>query len=478
MRDLLPLFLTLAGRDVVLVGGGPVAAAKLQALVDSGAHVRVIAPVATAAIERSGVQIIRREFVSSDLDDAWLAVAAATPEVNRQVAEAAESRRIFVNAVDDPANATAFLSGTLRRDGVTIAISTSGEAPALTSLLREGLDALLPRDLAAWIAEAREQRTSWRRDVVPLADRKPRLLKALNDLYNPTGEHAKSAVGLAAQPGPTVPKGTANRIGHVSLVGAGPGDPALLTRKAVARLRTADLVLFDALIDDRILRYARKAQRFFAGKRGASHDKGERPPRRVEPMTQQTINAVMIRAARRGRRVVRLKGGDPFVFGRGGEEARALREAGVPCEVVPGVTSAFAAAALAGIPLTCRGVSSAVLVVSGHDPAALGSTVASIRSKGLTLVILMGGGRAAEIASALTERGWSPATPAAVVTSASTADQQLWRGTLNELSLPGPAGAFGSGEPKGPATIIIGDVVALLAAGQASGLERLYVTGT
>jgi siroheme synthase len=194
-------------------------------------------------------------------------------------------------------------------------------------------------------------------------------------------------------------------------------------------------------------------------------------------MTQQTINAVMIRAARRGRRVVRLKGGDPFVFGRGGEEARALRDAGVPFEVVPGVTSAFAAAALAGIPLTYRGVSSAVLVVSGHDPAALGSTVESIRSNGLTLVILMGGGRTAEIGSALLERGWSPATPAAVVTSASTVDQQLWRGTLNELCLPGPAAVCGSGVPTGPATIIIGDVVALLAA-SAAGLERLYVTGT
>ena len=151
MRDLLPLFLTLAGRDVVLVGGGPVATSKLQALVDAGARVRVVAPFVTPEIERTGVEIARRAFVAADLDGAWLAVAAATPAVNREVAAAAESRRIFVNAVDDPANASAFLSGTVRRDGVTVAVSTSGEAPALTALLREALDTVLPADLDRWM---------------------------------------------------------------------------------------------------------------------------------------------------------------------------------------------------------------------------------------------------------------------------------------------------------------------------------------
>ena len=147
--------------------------------------------------------------------------------------------------------------------------------------------------------------------------------------------------------------------GHVSLVGAGPGDPGLLTRTAIARLRAADLVLYDALVDERILRYARRAQRFFVGKRAGRH-----------AMTQTAIQALMIRAARRGRRVVRLKGGDPFVFGRGGEEALALQHAGVPFDVVPGVTSAIAAPASAGIPVTHRGVASAFLVVSGHDEEA------------------------------------------------------------------------------------------------------------
>ena len=282
MRDLLPLFLTLAGRDVVLVGGGPVATSKLRALVDAGARVRVVAPDVTPEIERAGVEIARRAFVAADLDGAWLVVAAATPEVNREVAAAAEARRIFVNAVDDPANASAFLSGTVRRDGVTIAVSTSGEAPALTALLREALDAVLPADLDRWMAEARRQRTIWRRDGVPMAARKPRLLQALNELYEPRGLKAQGS-GLRAQPVQLSPQSSAlgpteSCPGHVSLVGAGPGDPALLTRKAIARLRAADLVLYDALIDDRILRYARKAQRFFAGKRAgrARHDRSRR----------------------------------------------------------------------------------------------------------------------------------------------------------------------------------------------------------
>ena len=183
MRDLLPLFLTLAGRDVVLVGGGPVATSKLEALVRAGARVRVIAPGVTPEIEAAGVEIARRAFVAADLDGAWLVVAAATPEVNREVAAAAEARRIFVNAVDDPANASAFLSGTVRRDGVTIAVSTSGQAPALTALLREALDKVLPADLDRWMAEADRQRAIWRRDQIPMPARKPLLLQALNELY-------------------------------------------------------------------------------------------------------------------------------------------------------------------------------------------------------------------------------------------------------------------------------------------------------
>src|SRR5262245_16820347 len=192
MTELLPLFLNLTGRTVLLVGGGRVAAAKLQQLRAAGARVRVVAPEISAAIAASDpvcVQLFERPFEELDLEGAWLVVAAATPAVNRQVADAAEARRIFVNAVDDPANASAFLSGVVRRDGVTIAISTSGEAPALTALVREGIDALLPRDLASWREIARTTRLVWRRDGVPMEERKPRLLRAINARYERQGSN-------------------------------------------------------------------------------------------------------------------------------------------------------------------------------------------------------------------------------------------------------------------------------------------------
>jgi uroporphyrin-III C-methyltransferase/precorrin-2 dehydrogenase/sirohydrochlorin ferrochelatase len=201
MRNLLPLFMDLAGRDVLLVGGGRVASAKLQQLLAARAHVRVVSPVVLADVERLGrfapIDIIRRAFQPADVDGVWLVVAAATPEVNRAVASAAEARRVFVNAVDDPENASAYLSGVVRRDDVTIAISTAGDAPALTSLVREALDAVLPDDLHAWVHTAREQRAEWRRGHVPMDARKPLLLRALNTLY------ASNSTGLTDATHPT-----------------------------------------------------------------------------------------------------------------------------------------------------------------------------------------------------------------------------------------------------------------------------------
>jgi siroheme synthase-like protein len=185
--DLLPLLLNLTGRPVLLVGGGRVAEGKLRQLLAAGARVRVVAPIINSPIRAAGVECLERGFAPGDLEGVWLAVAAANPDVNRTVAAAAEDRRIFVNAVDDPPNATAFLSGVVRRDGVTIAISTSGDAPALTALLREGLDVLLPADLEAWLSAAREQRLIWFREQVPIEDRKPLLLRSLNALYAPSG---------------------------------------------------------------------------------------------------------------------------------------------------------------------------------------------------------------------------------------------------------------------------------------------------
>jgi len=192
--DLFPVFLKLAGRPVLVVGAGPVAESKLQALLAARARVTVVAPHVRPSIEQQPVRIVRRGFEPADLDGVWFVIAAAPPEVNRAVADAAESRAIFVNAADDPGSASAYLGGVVRRDGVTLSISTDGRAPALAGLLREGLDEVLPDDLGQWMTEADRCRREWKASAVPMTERRPRLLEAINALYGrddsvATGDH-------------------------------------------------------------------------------------------------------------------------------------------------------------------------------------------------------------------------------------------------------------------------------------------------
>ena len=234
-------------------------------------------------------------------------------------------------------------------------------------------------------------------------------------------------------------------LGFVSLVGAGPGDPELLTVKAARRLASAEQVLYDALVSPEVVALAPAAQRFSVGKRAGR-----------KSVSQQTIHRLMIRGARQGKRVVRLKCGDPFVLGRGGEEALALRAAGVPFEVVPGLTTAVAAAELAGIPLTHRGVASGFAVVSGHAEEGFRPILDAVAPNSLTIVVLMGLASRARVAARLIDRGWRPDTPAAIVMAAATERMQSWVGRLDELG----ATCIGAGD-RAPGTIVIGDVVAL-----------------
>jgi len=244
------------------------------------------------------------------------------------------------------------------------------------------------------------------------------------------------------------------RPGTVSLVGAGPGDPELWTVRAVRRLEEADIVLYDALVDVEALRRTTRAQCFCVGKRA-----------RRDSVPQETINKLMIRAAKRGRRVVRLKGGDPFVFGRGGEEALALASAGIPVEVVPGVTSAVAAAELAGIPVTHRGVASAFLVLAGHTSDAVDRTLESVRPHSVSIVMMMSVGARGDLAAKLMAHGWGGETPAAIVCAASTADEWVWTGRLAEMgSVEVPAGLAG--------VLIVGEVVRVRAALGAARVPR------
>ncbi|HZM58580.1 MAG TPA: uroporphyrinogen-III C-methyltransferase [Vicinamibacterales bacterium] len=422
-----PAFLRLKDRKVVLVGGGRVAAAKLQPLLHEGARVTVVAPEIRPELEVDGVELQRRLFDERDLDGAWYVVAAAPREVNRQVLDAAERHRIFVNAVDDPANATAYAGGVVRRSSVTVAISTDGRAPALAGLLREALDAWLPVDLDAWLATADELRREWKRDGVPMEERRPALLEALNQLYESRASNSQAS-NSRSQTG-------------VSLVGAGPGDPELWTVRARQRVETADLVLYDALVDAVAVRAITRGQCFCVGKRAGRAS-----------VKQDTINRLMIRAARQGKRVVRLKGGDPFVFGRGAEEALALTAAGIPFEIVPGVTAAVAAPELAGIPVTHRGVASGFLVIAGQTGEPLDAMLDPVRPNSLTLVVMMGVAGRDEIAAQLLAHHWSAETPAAIVCGVSTCDEWTWTGRLAAIaSAEPPAGIAG--------VLVVGEVV-------------------
>lgn len=196
---LFPAFLKLAGRKVVVVGAGPVAASKIESLVAAGARITVVAPDVVADIERAPVEIQRRSFDAADLDGAWFVVAAAPPDVNAAVRDAANARQLFVNAVDDPPNATAYLGGIVRKHGVTLAISTDGRAPALAGLLREGLETLLPDDLAAWLDVSRREREVWKRQGVAMAQRRPLLLEAINRLYDDRSRAVPAGVRTQAQ---------------------------------------------------------------------------------------------------------------------------------------------------------------------------------------------------------------------------------------------------------------------------------------
>jgi uroporphyrin-III C-methyltransferase/precorrin-2 dehydrogenase/sirohydrochlorin ferrochelatase len=229
----------------------------------------------------------------------------------------------------------------------------------------------------------------------------------------------------------------------VALVGAGPGDPELWTRRAIRYLEQADLVLYDALVDATALRQFTNAQCFCVGKRA-----------RRESVRQETIHRLMIRAARAGKRVVRLKGGDPFVFGRGAEEALALAMAGIQCEIVPGVSSAIAAPALAGIPVTHRGTASGFLVLSGHDAGGFDEGLQAVTPNAVSLVVLMGLAGRRQCAATLIARGWNGDTPAAIVCGASTSSEWVWTGPLAQLgSNEPPAGVAG--------VMVVGEVVRL-----------------
>jgi uroporphyrin-III C-methyltransferase / precorrin-2 dehydrogenase / sirohydrochlorin ferrochelatase len=435
-----PLMLDLTGRQVVVVGGGRVALRRVQALLAAGALVHVIAPQVDPALAGLAVRLSRREYRRGDLAGAWLAHAATDdPAVNAAVAGEAERLRIWCVRADDAAASRAWTPATTRHGGITVAVTAGGD-PRRARRLRAAIAAAL----AEGTLPVRPQRRATAERQNPGLDGQAGTGRA--DQTDRAGRDDQADLA-----------GGAGHVGRVALVGGGPGDPGLLTVRGRRRLAEADVVVTDRLAPrDVLAELDPDVEIIDAGK--APHAHG---------LSQQQINALLVERARAGQRVVRLKGGDPFVFGRGGEEALACVRAGVPFEVVPGVTSAVAVPACAGIPVTHRGITQDFAVVSAHlDPSHPGATVdwEALAAGPGTLVLMMAVARLAEVTRELVKRGRDASTPVAVICDGTTHREHVLVSTLGQVA----EDAVASGVSP-PAVVVVGEVVRLREAlGQAA----------
>ena len=448
---LYPLFADLSRRAVLVVGGGPVAERKIAALLGAQAQVTVNAPTLTPQLQRwvaeGHIAHLRDAFQESWLDRVWLVVAATSDiELNRLIATFAELRRIFVNVVDDAALSSFHVPAVVDRAPLTIAISSGGEAPMLARLLRERLETLLDHSVGALATLAARLRKRIRVQHPDMAARRrfyeslfagpvaALLRQGRPDAARQAVEQALASSQLAS-------------AGSVVLVGAGPGDPGLLTLRALRALNEADVILHDRLVSAEVLDLARRdAERIEVGKQAGNHH-----------TTQDGIHALLLEHARAGRRVVRLKGGDPFVFGRGGEELEFLRDHGIPYEVVPGITAAVACAAYAGVPLTHRDHAQSVRLVTAHCQSSRGTLDwTALAQERQTLAVYMGVAELGELQARLVEHGRAPSTPFALIENGSRPEQRVITGTLAILA---ERAAFHA--VRSPALLILGEVAAL-----------------
>lgn len=449
---LFPLFADLNGRPALVVGGGAVAERKTLALLEAGAAVTVGAPGLTpalAALAADGrIHHHPGRFDPAWLDAVWLVVAATDDTgVNREVSETAEARRLFCNVVDDPALSSFQVPSIVDRSPVIVAISSSGVAPVLARRLRERIESLFDHTLGQLAGLAERYRQRIRAGHPDLGARR-RFYDWLLDgpvaglLRQQQQDQAEAALATALDQ-PLRPA-----EGSVVLVGAGPGDPGLLTLKALRALNEADVIMYDRLVSDDIMALARRdATRVSVGKQpGEDHH-----------ATQARIHALLVEHARAGRRVVRLKGGDAFIFGRGGEELEYLREHGVRYEVVPGITAALACAAYAGIPLTHREHAQSVRLVTAHcrDDEDNLDWPALAREK-QTLAFYMGVGQLDALSRRLISHGRAPDTPFALIENGSRPEQRVLSGAVKDL--PDLARAHGI---RSPALLIVGEVAGL-----------------
>ncbi len=458
---LFPAFLDLRGRAVLVVGGGAVARRKVAALLAAGVEVRVGAPdLAHELAELATTGRIRHlagSFVSEWLDEVWLVIAATDDaEVNRQVAEAGAERKLWVNAVDDVAHSSFQVPARIERGPLQIAISSGGGAPMLARQLRERLEREIDPSIGTLATLLLHHRACIRDAIPDLPARRQWFAQILSGDIPPLLRRGQTALAErrllqaiedAAASFDNKESNTANVIGHVTLVGAGPGDPGLLTLRGLRALNEADVILHDRLVSAEVLDLARRDAELIEVAKEAGH----------HHTTQAQIHALMLEHARAGRRVVRLKGGDGFIFGRGGEELEFLRAHDITYEVVPGITAALACAAYAGVPLTHRDHAQSLLLATAHaksdDDDLDWRTLAQPKR---TLALYMGVAAAARIRDRLIAHGRSADTPFALIENGSRSEQRVIVGTLNDL--PERAQQHAA---KSPALLLIGEVAAL-----------------
>jgi uroporphyrin-III C-methyltransferase/precorrin-2 dehydrogenase/sirohydrochlorin ferrochelatase len=448
-----PAFFDLKDRPVLVVGGGEAAARRLRLLQKAGARVTVVAPRVgeeiAARIGEGKIAAIRRGFVSGDVNGQAIVFAATgLPAVDERVAEAARAAGVPVNVADHAGLSSFIVPAIVERDPVVIGISTGGAAPVLASRLREAIERLLPARLGR-LANFADSFRAAVKATVPNAATRLRFWDRFFDgpvadqvlAGNDCGAREKMLTLVNSRAATEPPRG------GVAIVGAGPGDPDLLTLRALRLIQRADVVIYDKLVGPGVLDLARRdAERIYVGKSKGDHSK-----------SQDEINALIAGQAQAGRRVVRLKGGDPFIFGRGGEELEYLRRRGISAEVVPGITAALGCAAAAGIPLTHRDHAQAVTFATGQgkdgEPELDWATLAQLKQ---TLVIYMGVGAAGRIAARLIEHGLDPATPVAVIENGTLPSQKAFYGRLSGLNW-----LVRQSDISGPALIVIGSVTAL-----------------
>lgn len=445
--DHLPIFCQLRDRDCLIVGGGDVAERKARLLLEAGARLTVNAltfiPQFTVWANEGMLTLVEGPFDETLLDSCWLAIAATDDDtVNQRVSDAAESRRIFCNVVDAPKAASFIMPSIIDRSPLMVAVSSGGTSPVLARLLREKLESLLPQHLGQVARYAGQLRARVKKQFATMGERRRFWEKFfVNDrLAQSLANADEKAVNATTERLFSEPL---DHRGEVVLVGAGPGDAGLLTLKGLQQIQQADIVVYDRLVSDDIMNPVRRdADRVFVGKRAGYHC-----------VPQEEINQILLREAQKGKRVVRLKGGDPFIFGRGGEELETLCHAGIPFSVVPGITAASGCSAYSGIPLTHRDYAQSVRLVTGHLKPAASWTGKTWRQKNRRWCSTWGLIRQ-RLSRKLIAFGMQADMPVALVENGTSVKQRVVHGVLTQL------GELAQ-QVESPALIIVGRVVGL-----------------